>query len=109
MNNLIKFIKESEPENLPHVMLAVDHKQVRVWQLRTINQHEVITGDYGGAYWLNCWTRLSQPKDGMEWCCLEVWYGWLCGDSTALYVKLEKIQCLKRVPLEGAATPTFLE
>ena len=45
-------------------MLAVDQNdyQVRVWQLRTIYQHEVITVDYGGAYKLNCWIRLSQQQ-----------------------------------------------
>ena len=51
MNNLKKFIVKSEPGELPHVMLAVDQNdQVWVSQLRTINQHEVITVDYGGAY-----------------------------------------------------------
>ena len=39
-------------------MLAVNQNE-KVW-VRTINQHEVITVDYGGAYWLKCWTRLSQ-------------------------------------------------
>ena len=42
------------------MILALDQNdQVRVWQLCTIHQHKVITVDYGGAYWLNYWTRLS--------------------------------------------------
>ena len=44
-------------------MLAVDqNRHVWVWQLRKINQHKVIIVNYGGAYWLNCWTRLSQSQ-----------------------------------------------
>lgn len=27
--------------------------QVWVWHLNTINLHEIVTVDYGGAYWLN--------------------------------------------------------
>ena len=45
LDNLIKFIDGSEPGELPHVMLAVDQNdQVRVWRIRTIHQHEVISG-----------------------------------------------------------------
>ena len=63
MDNLIKLINGSEPGDLPQVMLALNQNEhVWVWQLRTINQHEVITVDYGGAYWLNCCTRLSQSQ-----------------------------------------------
>ena len=63
MDNLMKFIDRSEPGEPPYVMLAVDQNdQVRVWQIRTIYQDEAITVDYGGAYWLNCWTRLSQQQ-----------------------------------------------
>ena len=63
MDNLMKFIDGSDPGEPPHVMLAVDQNdQVRVWQIRTIHQHETITVDYGGAYWLNCWTRLSKQQ-----------------------------------------------
>ena len=47
MDNLMKFIDGSEPGKSPHVMLAVDQNdQVRVWQIRTINQDEAITVDY---------------------------------------------------------------
>ena len=50
MNNLMKFIDGSKPGELPHVMLAVDQNdQVRVWQICTIQQLEVITVDYGGV------------------------------------------------------------
>ena len=44
-------------------MLALDQNdQVRVWHIRTIYQDEAITVDYGGAYWLNCGTLLSQQQ-----------------------------------------------
>ena len=50
MDNLMKFIDESEPGKPPHVMTAVDQNdQVRVWQIRTIYKDEAITDD-GGAY-----------------------------------------------------------
>ena len=55
MDNLMKFIDGSDPGEPPHVMLAVDQiDQFRVWQIRTIHQHEAIKVDYGGEYWLNC-------------------------------------------------------
>ena len=63
MDNLVKFIDGSNPREPPHVMLAVDqNNQVRLWQIRTIHQHEAITVDYGGQYWLNCGTRLSKKQ-----------------------------------------------
>ena len=47
MDNFMKFIDGSDPGEPPHVMLSVDQNdQVRVWQIRTIHQHEAITVDY---------------------------------------------------------------
>ena len=63
MDNHMKFIDGSDPGEPPHVMLAVDQNdQVRAWKIRTIHQHEATTVDYGGAYWLNRWTHLSQQQ-----------------------------------------------
>ena len=67
MDNLMKFIYGSEPGEPQHEMLAVDQNdQVQVWQIRTIYQDEAITVDYGGPYWLNCWTRLSQQQQQQQ-------------------------------------------